>query len=232
MSNSIQYIAEIERPKEAVQLMCYRVSHPLREQVFVTVKSRPQEFILAAETDGVEFVVWNGETPTGNGEIVTANRDDSIEIKGLLPYQWPHIEADGRLRALGVMIGPNSDYTIQLSHLGFRFGSVRELFRHDQSVPMSAGALQFGAGRFTWAFSTDISSITDVDHRALESATADLEISFAQEVGRWLRTLGLTSPTVDRRSQQNPVISSVISRYRRDKSGTPSFQDSNGDSSV
>jgi hypothetical protein len=123
------------------------------------------------------------------------------------------------------MIEPNSDYTIQLSHLSFRFGSVRELFCHGQSVPMNAGALDFGAGRFTWTFSTDISSVTDVDRGALESATADLEISIAQEVGRWLRTLGLTSPTVDRPSQQNPVIS----RYRRDKSGTTSVLDTNGD---
>jgi hypothetical protein len=59
MSNSIQNVPEIERPKEAVRLMRNRASHPLWEDVFATVKSRPKEFFLAAETDGVEFVVWN-----------------------------------------------------------------------------------------------------------------------------------------------------------------------------
>jgi hypothetical protein len=101
MSNSIQNVAAIEGPKEAVRLMCYRASHPLWEDVFATVESRPKEFFLGPETDGVEFVVWNGETPTSDGGIVRANRGDSIEIKGLLPFQWLRIETDGGLRALG-----------------------------------------------------------------------------------------------------------------------------------
>jgi hypothetical protein len=190
MDNSTENAISIEQLKDAARLMCYRASHPLKEDVGATVKADPAEFFLAGETNDVRFVVWEGETPISAGNTVTANRGNIIEIKGLLPYRWPVIEVDGRLNCLGAMVEPGSDYTIQFSHSKFRFGRVGELFFNQQSAfPVHAGTLDFEAGSFTWAFSTDKRRIRDMDHRTMEDATAELEIRLSEEVNRWLRTL-------------------------------------------